>query len=239
MTLLSLTRDAADEIGITQPATVAGNSAPEAQKLLRYANKVGNRLMKLVAWQVLRKEQAFTAIAGETQTGILPSDFDRFVPETFWDRTATRLISGPVTSNEWSGLKATVYNSANRKFAYRGGAVLVIPVFAGGESVAFEYVSNQWALATDGTTYKTTLSVDTDTSILDEELITLGVIYEFLLGEGLPAGDAAVAYEKRFNMMIENDQPASGVMVAGDLFSGSGSRHYSGTPPAGGTVALL
>lgn len=229
MTLLSICRDASDEIGIPQPATVAGNTDPIAQKLLRYANKVGNSLMKAVPWQALRKEQTFTAIAGETQTGIIPSDFDRFVPETFWDRSATALLSGPITSTEWSGLKASNYTGTIRKFIYRGGIVSVIPVFAGGESLAFEYVSGKWVLATDGTTYKAAFSVDTDTSLIDEELLTLGVAFEYLNGEGLPSQRVELAYRDRLKMMIDNDQPTAGVMIAADIFGGS-TRHFDGTP---------
>lgn len=229
MTILSLCRDAADEIGIPQPATVAGNTDPIAQKLLRYANKVGSSLMKAVPWQALRKEQTFTAISGETQTGIIPSDFDRFVPETFWDRSATALLSGPITSTEWSGLKASSYSGTIRKFIYRGGVVSVIPVFAGGESLAFEYVSAKWVLAVDAVTYKTAFSVDTDTSLIDEELLTLGVAFEYLNGEGLPSQRIELAYRDRLKMMIDNDQPTAGVMIAADIF-GRTTRHFDGTP---------
>lgn len=229
MTLLSICRDASDEIGIPQPASVAGNTDPIAQKLLRYSNKVGNSLMKAVPWQALRKEQTFTAIAGETQTGIIPADFDRFVPETFWDRSATALLSGPISSTEWGGLKASSYTGSIRKFIYRGGVVSVVPVFAGGESLAFEYVSAKWVLATDGTTYKTAFSADTDTSMIDEELLTLGVAWEYLNGEGLPSQRVELAYRDRLKMMIDNDQPTAGVMIAADIF-GSSTRHFDGTP---------
>lgn len=236
MTLLTITQDAADEIGITQPGSVVGNAAPEAQKLLRYANKVGNRLMKLVAWQVLRKEQTFTALGQETQTSILPSDFDRFVAETFWDRTNRYLVSGPVSAVEWQGLKATAYQDPRRKFIYRGSDVLVIPAFSGGESLAFEYVSNQWAQSSVGAA-KSSFTVDTDVPKLDSELITYGVIYEYLNGEGLPTQAAAVAYEDRFNLMIGNDQPSAGILVAGDIFGGG--RHFTGTPTVDGASSLL
>jgi hypothetical protein len=229
MTLLSICRDASDEIGIPQPASVAGNTDPIAQKLLRYANKVGNSLMKAVPWQSLRKEQTFTAIAGETQTGIIPADFDRFVPETFWDRSATALLSGPISSTEWGGLKASSYSGSIRKFIYRGGIVAVVPVFAGGESLAFEYVSAKWVLATDAVTYKAAFSADTDTSLIDEELLTLGVAWEYLNGEGLPSQRVELAYRDRLKMMIDNDQPTAGVMIAADIF-GSATRHFDGTP---------
>ena len=46
MTLLSIVQDAADEIGVEQPASVAGNADPLAQKFFRLVNKCGKSLMK-------------------------------------------------------------------------------------------------------------------------------------------------------------------------------------------------
>jgi hypothetical protein len=73
MTLLSICIAVADEVGIERPTSIVGNAQPTSQKLLRYANKTGTRLMKKVAWEVLRKEKTFTSVATETQTGILGS----------------------------------------------------------------------------------------------------------------------------------------------------------------------
>lgn len=238
MTLLSMCQDAADEIGINRPTSVVGSSQPEAQKLFRYANKVGNQLMKVVAWQVLRAEQTFTSLAAELQTAIIPDDFDRFVPETFWDRSAGVLISGPISATEWQSLKATSYSDTNNpKFIYRGGVVRILPALGAGNTLAFEYVSNEWAVATDGTTTKALFSVDTDNTRLDSELHTYGIIYEYLNGEGLPAAIAQAAYEARFNMMMENDQPDAGIMLSADIFGGG--RHFSGTPAVNGASSLL
>lgn len=237
MSLLTLTQAASDEIGITRPSVVAAATDPSHQKLYRYANKIGNRLMKLVDWQALRTEQTFTAIAGSTQTGIIPSDFDRFIPETFWDRSGTQLISGPISPTEWNSLKAINYTEPRKKFIYRGGSVSVLPALSGGESLAFEYVSNKWALAVDGTTGKTSFTVDTDTAKIDEELITAGVVYEFLRSEGQPYQEAQIAFEARFKLAVTNDNPTAGVMTAGDIF-GNG-RHFSGTPAADFSYSYL
>lgn len=231
MTLLTICRNAADEIGIDRPSSVVGNSQPDAQKLLRYANKTGTQLMKRVAWQVLRKERTFTSIAGETQTAILPSDFDRFVPETFWNRTDYYLISGPVGAVEWQGLKAFSYQG-QVKFAYRGGDVLLIPAPGAGKSLAFEYVSNQWC-ASSGGTGQTAFAADTDVGTIDEELVTRGLKFTYLTDEGLPNAIAAQEFNDYLDLLIGNDQPSAGVMVAADIFGGG--RHFDGQPVSGAT----
>ena len=228
MSLLSLCQDAADEIGIFRPDAIAGSSDPNAQKLLRYANKIGNRLMQVYAWQDLRKEKTFSSAAAITQTSGTwkPTDFNRFVPETLWDRTNNYLISGPVIAKEWQTMRAAT-SPGSRKFAYRGGDLHVFPIMDAGQQIAFEYVSGYWAQSS-ASVAQAQFSADTDTPIIDEELICYGVKYEFLTDEGLPNAAAAAAYEERFELLIDNDQPDAGVMVSGDIF-GIG-RHFDGVP---------
>lgn len=233
MTLLSICKDAADEIGIYRPDSVASSTDPDAQKLFRLVNRVGYNLMRVYPWQLLRKEQTFTALGQEAQTGILPDDFDRFVPETFWDRTNIYLINGPITAVEWQGLKANNYTRTDvRKFIYRAGAVSVIPAFSGGESLAFEYVSNQWA-ASSGGAGQTKFEADDDTTVFDEDLVTLGLVYEYLMTEGLPSQVAQRNYNDAFKRLIENDQPDTYILTTADIFGGG--RHFTGTPPSSGS----
>ena len=228
-------QDAADEIGISQPTVGISSTDSNNLKLVRYANKVGKNLMRNFAWQALTKEQTFTALAAETQTSILPADFDRFIPESFWDRTGVNLITGPISMAEWQGLKANSYgNTSNPKFRHRGDTVLVIPTLTAGHSLAFEYVSKYWVdIAATGTP-KATFTIDTDVGLIDEELLTRGVIYEFLEGEGLPSMSAAKAYLDYFKLRAKNDKPSSGILSSGDIFGGSQARHYDGTPPSAG-----
>jgi hypothetical protein len=235
MTLLTICTDAADEIGIDRPSSVIGNPQPAIQKLLRYANKVGNRLMKAVDWQILRKEKTFTSIVGETQTGILPADFDRFVAEAFWDRSASKLISGPVSSVEWQSMKATAYNQ-DPKFAYRGGSVLILPVYGAGSTLAFEYVSKNWCQSSGGTG-QSAWAADTDLPVLDAEMMTLGLKVVYLTDEGLPNAIAMKDFDDYFATLLGNDQPSAGILSAADIFGGG--RHFGGTPSVNGGPLTL
>lgn len=228
MTLLSICTDVADQVKINRPSSIVGNTSADAQLLLRLAKKVGLICMKKFAWQVLRKEKTFTSVSGETQTSILPSDFDRFVPETFWDRTNIVLWTGPISSVEWQGLKANSYSDTSTpKFAYRGGDVLAIPSQSAGNSLAFEYVGKNWCQSSLSVA-QATWAADTDTGIISEELITLGVIFEYLDGEGQPAATALGRFVDFWNVLAQNDEPNNRIMTAGDVF-GTG-RHFSGIP---------
>jgi hypothetical protein len=229
MTVLSIIQDVAKGTGVIDPPTaIISSTDPAVEKFLRLSNKVGKRLMKVFAWQILRKEQTFTSVATEEQTSILPSDFDRIVKETFWDRTTPVKITGPASPSEWQGLKARSYSDTSYpKFAYRGDGLLVIPTLAAGKSLAFEYVSKNWC-QDSGSTGQTAWAADTDTGILDEELLTLGLEYVYLEGEGLPSNVAAQDFQDYYRTLTKNENPTAGILNAGDIF-GTG-RHYGGVP---------
>lgn len=236
MTLLSIVNAVADYTSGPRPATIASNTNPDAQNYLRIVNMAGKRLMKIYAWNGLRKENAFTADGTETlvSSANMPSDFDRFVAETFWDRSGNNLISGPTNPIEWNSLKTYNPNIQNIKFIYRGGNILTNPVVSSGASCAFEYVSKNYVLASDGVTYKALFTSDDDTSLIDEELISLAATYEWLVSEGQPAGQAFQAFKDYFDVLQDNENATNMIAVTADIFARN-SRHSNGAPAASQT----
>lgn len=194
--------------------------------------------MKVFPWQILRAETTFTALGQNEQTSILPSDFDRIIPETFWNRTEKELIAGPITPVEWAGLKANNYTNYYKKWILRGGAINIIPAPTAGDTLAFEYVSKNW-LEDVGGTARSVWTADTNTALIDEELITLGVVWEFLVRKSLPANAAAEAYETYFRQLIDNDQPNANILVAGDIFVDQSARHFTGEPAPSGSENII
>lgn len=231
MTLLSIANAVADETHGPRPATIAANTSPDAQNIFRLTNRVGTFIMRLYRWNILTKEQTFTSVATEEQTSAIPTDFDRFIPETFWDRGTTKLLSGPISPVEWQGLKASGYEGTQRKFRHRGGSILTVPTLEAGSTMAFEYVSKNWA-QNASLTAQASMTADTDTALIDEELIIRGVKFQWLLMAGQPtAGAAKQEFDDLFTTLVDNDRARDGILVAGDIFSQDG-RHFDGVPLA-------
>lgn len=230
MTLLSIANAVADETKGPRPTTIAANTNPDAQNILRLINKVGHRLMLAYDWNILRKEQTFTAVAGEEQTGAIPSDFNRFVPETFWDRSSNNLVSGPVSPVEWQGLKVQTFSSQNKKFIYRGGSVFTQPELGSGTSCAFEYVSKNWAQNASSTAIAS-MTADTDTALLSEELIIYGTVFQWLEAEGQPFQMAKREFDQMLKQLIGNDMASAGILAPPDIFA-ENTRHFQGAPKA-------
>lgn len=219
MSLLTIVQDAAKEIGLQIPNFVFASNQEEVKKLLRYAQKAGIKCLKSAEWQDLKTERTFTSVATEVQTGIIPADFDRLVSNTMWNRTDGYQITGSTPSNEWAELKGQGYSDTTQpKFIQRGGNIYITPTMTAGKTIAFEYVSKNFVLDSLGVA-KASFTADTDTSIIDEELLKLGTIFEYLQNEGLPFQIAGNNYEDRRKLLLDNELPDYNYLSAGDIFN--------------------
>lgn len=232
MSLLSICAAAAAEMGLdASPVSIVGNPGADEQRLLRFANRVGRDLASRAPWQALRRQRAFTATATEVQAFSIPADFGRFYPETFFDQTNFRSITGPLSATDYDSRKlAGGFVGApggQRWFTRRGNDLLVTPRPIGGEAYTFDYQSSAFCQSAAGVPQSQWLA-DSDTGLLNEELMTLGVIAFFLAADGQPAQLQRADYERRLHETFANDSPTGRVMAAGDMFAGV--RHSTGEP---------
>ena len=183
MTLLSIVQDAADEAGWDQPATVVGNT--DADQFLRLLNREGEALSKW-QWEILVKEDTFT-LATSDQDYALASDFRYLIPTTIWNRDNKRAIIW-LNSQEWQFFKGwTTVNGLNLRARLRNNQMefeQTIVAADNGKTIAYEYVSKNWT-ADSGSTAQQKFAADSDTSVLDEELLTLGLVWRFKKAKGM------------------------------------------------------
>lgn len=230
MSLLTIIQDAADRIGIVRPSSVIGSSDTQVRQLVGLAQQEGKALARRGPWQALNTEKTFTATATEEQTNALPADFDRMIEGSFWNRTQDRKVIGPLTPQKWQALKTGLYVLAWDAFRIRGSSLLMNPAPAAGDIMAYEYVSTHWCSSADETTTRSAWVADDDVGRLDEELMTLGVIWRFLKAKGFDYGEAFRAYEQEVQNRLANDGGSNILDLNGDA---SGSAVYDPTTPEG------
>ena len=196
MSLLSLIQNASDRLGIVRPATVITSTDQQALRLLGFAQQEGKALARRHTWQVLTKEGTFTATATETQTNALPTDFDRWIDGTFFNRSRKRPVFGPLNAQDWQFAKSVVATVIIESFRQRGSTtdILITPTATAGDSYAFEYIGKNWCQSS-GAVAQSAWASDTDTGILEEELMTLGVVWRFKAGQGLDYSEEFRNYE--------------------------------------------
>jgi hypothetical protein len=124
----------------------------------------------------------------------LPSDWLKQVPATEWDRSNRWPLLGPQSAQDWQSFKSgIVYAGPRLRFRIQGGTLSINPPPAANVNLAFEYISNGWAIAADGVTYKTKFTVDSDTFIYDDSLMLAGLKLRWLQTKGF---DYTYAYKE-------------------------------------------
>ena len=217
MTLLTICQDAAKEIGVPSPTSVVGTSDTTNVQLLAAANRVGKDLVTGYDWEVLIKEEEHTTLAAESQGAMTTSatDFMRISNDTMWNRTTDRKYYGPLNNSQWQRLKASVSSGITNYFRIRGGNLLVNPAPPSGEKIFFEYIGKNWVITAGSSANAVAYAADANTTILDEDLITLGVIWRFLKQKGLPYDNQFQEYRLKLSEKQSKDGAKQIIRMAG------------------------
>lgn len=228
--ILQIVQDVADRVGLVRPTALVGVSDNQARQLLAFANQEGHDLARRCAWQALTKEKTFTTVAQESQTGAVPADFDRFVTGTFYNRTKSRVVTGPLTAQEWADYKGRLASVVFDAFRLRGDAILLAPTPSAGETMVYEYVSKYWCGdASDTTPTQSAIEEDSDTVYLDEEAVTQGILWRFKKSRGLEFAQDFTSYETLVAQLMGRDGGARTLMMG----SSGPFRPYPPQPPDG------
>lgn len=104
----------------------------------------------------------------------LPSDWEKQIPQTEWDRTQHWPMAGPATSQQWGYLQGGIVSTGPwLRFRIAGDKFAVNPNPPNGEVLSFEYLSNAWVIPLTGSN-KSGFTLDTDSCIYDDSLMILG-----------------------------------------------------------------
>ena len=203
MSLLTVVNSAQRRLTLPTSASVAGTSDETARLFLELANEVGKALYRRFPWQILRLEHTWSATATEEQASGLPEGYGSMVQRTFYNRSRKRRVLGPYTAQAWQYQKSVTAQVVYDSFTIRGGQLLIIPTPTLGDTYAFEYISEYWVTSdVDADAYR----LDTDISKIDEELITLGIIWRFKKSKGF---DYAEDFNE-FEMEVKKAMAADG-----------------------------
>jgi hypothetical protein len=203
MSLLSIIQDAADQLGLTRPSTVMTSTDPLIVTLLGLAQAEGKALYDRHTWQVLQTEYTFPTVNG-TASYALPTGFDQLLKDTVFNRTRRRRMVGDLSPSQWQETQASLVTMINPAFRIKGNLFFISPTPTSAETVAYEYISMNWCQSSL-LVGQSRWAADTDTGILSENLMTLGIIWRFKSAKGLDYAEAMNDYEIAVNKAIFKD----------------------------------
>jgi hypothetical protein len=205
VSLLTTIQYACGRFGVPVPASVLGTTDSQVLQMLRLLEEEGNDLSMRGEWEQLTLEASHATTAVEDQgalTGIATNGFRYIKNDTIWDRTDRLHVLGPVSSVNWQALKAVVTTGPRYQFRIRGGKLLVNPAPTAGHEWKFEYISKNWILGADGTTYKQYFTLDTDTILLPEDLVLMGLRWRWKKEKGLDYAEDFRTYEMQVTQQL-------------------------------------
>jgi len=199
MSLLTIIRTFCERTKLPVPATVMGNSLELVVQLRALLEEEGEALARRGDWEGLTNEATHTTLAQEDQgamTTVASNGYQYIKDDTMWDRT-DRLPVPLLGSTLWQRYKATVDASPRFRYRIRGGRLLLTPTPTAGHTLAFEYISKNWILGADAVTYKSAFTLDTDTLLLPEELLRMGLRWRWKKEQGREYAEDFRDYEMR------------------------------------------
>lgn len=186
--------------------SVTGNGSPAAQ-----------RVTSILSPTSVRCEMEFTApstaqpviFARDTYT--LPSDFDHYIPNTWWDRTNHWMLIGPQSPqfDQWqrSGIVTTGPRLRWRQIGIKPTVFRLWPPPTSQsvpDALVFEYVNEGWVAHADGS-YGKYITADNDTTLMDDVALMLGVKWRMWQIKGFSYGAMQQEYIDFTNRLKARD----------------------------------
>lgn len=153
-----------------------------------------------------------TTLAFGQEAYAQPSDLNYFIPQTGWDRNFRWQLLGPVNAQEWQVLKSGISPVGPRlRYRIMNGQIYFNPapyVPAGQSSpisdlIVFEYATTSWIAVTGAPTVavQTAYQLDTDVSVIPEDLITLSLKWRILKSLGQAYADEFTDYNDKVDVV--------------------------------------
>jgi hypothetical protein len=199
------------QLGLTVPTAVTTSNDQQILQLLGLLNKEGKALKDRPdeGWQVLQLEATFTTVAVESQGAMatIAPNARYILNNTIWNRSNRRPIFGPLTPQQWQMQKGWFAQGPYSQYRLVGGDILFTPVPTAGDECYFEYGTNNWATDSTGVTGKLQFTADSDVSLLNEDLLRLGLMWRWKQVKGLDYAEDKIEYEDRVMQAMARDTP--------------------------------
>lgn len=129
-----------------------------------------------------------------------PSDFDRLIDRTDWDKSKHWEMLGPESAQQWQWLKSGYISTGPRiRFRELGGYFQIWPIISTQDLLGFEYVSANWATSTLGVE-KAAFTADTDTCVFPDRLMVLGLKKKYYEAKGFYSSRFDKDYERHLSI---------------------------------------
>jgi len=212
-------------IALTKPNAVFGQSTRELVELAALAQQAADMIAVSHEWQKFLKLATVTG-DGSTTDFDLPDDFKRLPLDTKMISTANQAPLLHVSDrNEWLGMIIRGDQLIVPAWIIYSDQVHFNPALSSTDTAKYWYQTDQIVKAADNS-LKAAFTIDTDTFRLDEELLTLCVVWLWRALKGLAYAEEMATYERRLSKFIAADGGQEVISVGSNPFPRMGTAAY-------------
>lgn len=237
MSLLDIVREAAAIIGLPDYTQVIGSNEDNVRQLRALIQQGGNQIARTSnadggTWSILERYYEFVTEDDKVEYD-LPTDFERLVSETAWQKDKYWRMRGSIPPKQWQAIRnrqATVPYNVFRVLRTQNGTGTISqssapqtlrkftlePAAGAGITLVYEYISRSWWISQDGTQFKRKPTADTDESLFGDDLHVLDAVWRFKSANGLKFSDELAIFEIERDRMLVQDASAEYISVGHD-----------------------
>lgn len=204
MTILTVCQSVASDIGLTVPTAVMSSTTREHVELAALANRSAKALAKGHDWSRLKTLETLTG-DGTTTQFTQPSDYARMLKKAqIWSTSLEGPLRHIADTDEWLGLDVKSYDFVVNAWTIIGSNVELKPALGSTVTAYYYYITNLVVQPVSGSN-KTDFTSDDDTFLLDEEMLTLEMIWRWKAKKGFAYAEDMVNAESHKAREITND----------------------------------
>lgn len=212
MQILPLVQSACLYIKVERPTALYSSTERTEQELGDVVNTAAKQILDDYAWQALLRTATITGDSVLTAFP-LPSDYSRMTEDAnIWGPNGSWYPSQQVVDfNQWLEIQTYAVETWQPRWAVFGNQINIMPPVANAAVLYYGYVSNNIVNGTDPTAFVQ----DTDTFVLDDELLKLSIIWNWKAAKGFDFQTDLAKYQERLEKLRFRDKGAKQTILSG------------------------
>jgi hypothetical protein len=212
MNIIQIVQSATLSIDVERPQTLYSNTDRTSLELTNTVNTAALQILDDYDWQRLIRPA--TIVGDGIQTAFpLPSDYSRMVRDASLIGPNWRFYPAQQLQdyNRWLELMNYPVATWEQRWMVFGGNLNIMPIMPLDTPLSYGYISTSIVIGADPTTF----TADTDQFVLDDELLRLGIIWNWKSAKGYDFSSELAQYQQRLEMQRFRDVGSRQTIIGG------------------------
>lgn len=212
MDIIQIVQSATLSIDVDRPQALFASTDRTSLELADTVNTSALQILDDYDWQKLIRTATITGDGVETAFP-LPADYSRMVKDASLVGPNWRFYPSQQMQdfNHWLELIDYPVATWEQRWMVFGGNLNVRPIMPLGEVMSYGYISTSIVQGSDPTTF----TADTDSFVLDDELLRLGIIWNWKKSKGYDFSAELAQYQQRLEMLRFRDVGSRQTLISG------------------------